>query len=90
LKSSEEFIDRMSFGTRDRGFGTGQRRDDSLIREVCEVYDLLISKGMEQNPAIRRTRAILKATNFPSVTYDGVMTRLRASGRFKKHACPDD
>jgi hypothetical protein len=53
--------------------------------EVCEVYDLLISSGMDPIEAIRKTRSALKAINYPNATYDVVMANLRASGRLRKH-----
>jgi hypothetical protein len=86
MKGSHEFLDQSSTGSHDTGFGRGRKQTDSMNSEICEVYDLLISKGMEQNLAIRRTRAILKATEYPFVTYDGIMTRLRAAGRFRKRS----
>jgi hypothetical protein len=58
---------------------------EDFRKEVCEVFDLLMDKGMDRNLAIKRTREILKAANYPFVTYDTVITRLRASGRFKKN-----
>jgi hypothetical protein len=66
------------------GSGLSRIGMEEFRREVCEVYDLLIGKGMDMNLAIKRTRAILKAANYPFVTYDTVITRLRAAGRFKK------
>ena len=86
MKSSHTFVDQSSPGSHDTGFRGSRTRNDSMNMEVCEVYDLLVGKGMEQNLAIRRTRAILKATEYPSVTYDGIMTRLRAAGRFRKRS----
>ncbi len=85
MKSSLEFPDVIGSTVAGAGFGSVRKRSETFRKEVCEVYDLLISKGMEQNLAIRRTRAILKANDYPFITYDGVMTRLRASGRFKKY-----
>jgi hypothetical protein len=61
-----------------------RRPTDTLSSEICEIYDLLIGKGIKQNEAVRQTRAILKAINYPSATYDTVITRLRSSGRFRK------
>ncbi len=58
---------------------------DAFREEVCQVYDLLIEAGMEPTEAIRKTRSALKAINYPNVTYDHVMARLRASGRLRKN-----
>jgi len=58
---------------------------DNFREEVCNVYDMLIEAGMEPQEAIRKTRSALKAINYPFVTYDVVMAKLRASGRLRKH-----
>ncbi len=58
---------------------------DTFREEVCQVYDLLIETGMEPTEAIRKTRSALKAINYPNVTYDHVMAKLRASGRLRKN-----
>jgi hypothetical protein len=39
---------------------------------------------MEPKEAIRKTRAAMKAINYPFATYDVVMAKLRASGRLRK------
>ncbi len=62
-----------------------QIKGDAFREEVCQVYDLLIEAGMEPIEAIRKTRSALKAINYPNVTYDYVMARLRASGRLRKN-----
>jgi hypothetical protein len=53
--------------------------------EVCGVFDIMISTGMDHNEAIRKTRSALKAINYPHATYDVVIANLRASGRLRKH-----
>jgi hypothetical protein len=58
---------------------------DHFSEEVCKVYDMLIDAGMEPQEAVRKTRSALKAINYPFVTYDVVMAKLRASGRLRKH-----
>jgi hypothetical protein len=60
-------------------------KTDCFREEVCQVYDLLIGAGMEPKEAIRKTRSALKAINYPFVTYDNVMAKLRSSGRLRKH-----
>jgi hypothetical protein len=85
MKSPEGFLEPACGSYHKSVSRVGSSGAEEFRKEVCEVYDLLIGNGMERNLAIRRTRAILKATNYPFVTYDTVMTRLRASGRFKKN-----
>ncbi len=62
----------------------GSAKSDSFRKEVCQVYDLMIASGIEHSEAIRKTRSTLKAINYPFVTYDYVVARLRASGRLRK------
>jgi len=77
-------IQELMYSANRPGYGISRIGMEEFRREVCEVYDLLIGRGMDMNLAIKRTRAILKAANYPFVTYDTVITRLRAAGRFKK------
>jgi hypothetical protein len=86
MKLSRELLDPAGCGTREEGFIPRRKQTNTFNNEVCEIYDLLIGEGLMQNEAIRKTRAILKAINYPSATYDTVITRLRSSGRFRKHS----
>ncbi len=73
--------------SRSRKATAGSRpiKANAFREEVCQVYDLLIEAGMEPTEAIRKTRSALKAINYPNVTYDYVMAKLRASGRLRKN-----
>lgn len=52
-------------------------------KEACEIYDGHISRGMEVNEAISRTRTELKNREFAFATYDIVKAALRKAGRFR-------
>lgn len=86
MKLSHELLDSRVSGPRASLIVAGRDQANTLNSELCEIYDVLIEEGMSQNEAIRQTRAILKAINYRCITYDTVITRLRSSGRFRKHS----
>lgn len=64
-----------------------ERRKESLAKfrkYVCQIYDGLISQGLERKEAVKRTNQALKAKKHPWANRSTIEDVLRAAGKFRR------